>query len=118
MHSIDIYGALLESGLNRFCLFSGFKASIVGKEVLPPPVLEKEFGLTGGSIFHGAMGLDQLFLTRPIVPDGGRPMPETPVEGLLLCGSGAHPGGGVMGSPGRLAAALAVQNMSKKWRFG
>ena len=95
----------------------GFKDSIVGKEVLPPPVLEATFGLTGGNIFHGAMSLDQLFLTRPIVPDGGKPMPETPVEGLLLCGSGAHPGGGVMGAPGMLAAAVAVQKLAKKWKF-
>ena len=63
------------------------------------------------------MSLDQLFLTRPIVTDGGKPMPETPVDGLLLCGSGAHPGGGVMGSPGRLAAGVAVQNLGKKWKF-
>ena len=44
----------------------GFKESIVGKEVLAPPILEKTFGLTGGNIFHGSMALDQLFLTRPV----------------------------------------------------
>ncbi len=63
------------------------------------------------------MSLDQLFLTRPLVPESGAPMPETPISGLLLCGSGAHPGGGVMGAPGRLAAMKAVQIARKKWIF-
>ncbi|KAK4306063.1 hypothetical protein Pmani_022091 [Petrolisthes manimaculis] len=83
----------------------GFKDSIVGYEVLPPPDLEKVFGLTGGNIFHGAMSLDQLFTARPSVLQCG---PFTPVTGLFLCGSGAHPGGGVMGAPGRLAALSAL----------
>ena len=96
----------------------GFKASIVGKEVLSPPVLEETFGLTGGNIFHGAMSLDQLFLARPIADSQGRVAPTTPINGLYICGSGAHPGGGVMGSPGRLAAARAVLDMSGvKWKF-
>nr|XP_053643612.1 pyridine nucleotide-disulfide oxidoreductase domain-containing protein 2-like [Cherax quadricarinatus] len=79
----------------------GFKESVVGYEVLPPHELEKVFGLTGGNIFHGAMSLDQLLILRP---SSMKPGPFTPIHGLLLCGSGAHPGGGVMGSPGRLAA--------------
>ena len=93
----------------------GFKDSIVGKEVLPPPILEKTFGLTGGNIFHGSMALDQLFLTRPVAEKWVAP--TTPIAGLYLCGSGAHPGGGVMGSPGRLAAKHAVQSASKRWKF-
>ncbi|KAG7164129.1 Pyridine nucleotide-disulfide oxidoreductase domain-containing protein 2-like [Homarus americanus] len=79
----------------------GFKESIIGYEVLPPPELERVFGLTGGNIFHGSMSLDQLFISRP---SPTQPSPFTPIDGLLLCGSGAHPGGGVMGAPGRLAA--------------
>lgn len=83
----------------------GFTDSIVGYEVLPPPDLEQIFGLTGGNIFHGAMSLDQLFISRP---SAVQPSPFTPISGLLLCGSGAHPGGGVMGAPGRLAALSAL----------
>ena len=93
----------------------GFKESIVGKEVLSPPDLEVTFGLTGGNIFHGAMSLDQLYFTRPIVGSvaGSTPM----VPGLHLCGSGAHPGGGVMGAPGRLAAKAVLKEMKMKWKF-
>ena len=71
-----------------------FKDSIVGKDVLTPPALHQTFGLTGGNIFHGAMTLDQVFLTRPIADSKGRAAPSTPVSGLYMCGSGAHPGGG------------------------
>ena len=93
----------------------GFKESIVGKEVLPPPILEKTFGLTGGNIFHGAMSLDQLYLTRPVAEEWVSP--STPIKGLYMCGSGGHPGGGVMGSPGRLAAQAVAKQLSKKWKF-
>nr|XP_045592213.1 pyridine nucleotide-disulfide oxidoreductase domain-containing protein 2-like isoform X2 [Procambarus clarkii] len=85
----------------------GFKESIVGYEVLPPPDLERVFGLTGGNIFHGAMSLDQLYMCRPSSLQAGA---ATPIPGLLLCGSGAHPGGGVMGAPGRLAALTALSS--------
>uniref|UniRef100_A0A1I8JGJ3 Amino_oxidase domain-containing protein n=1 Tax=Macrostomum lignano TaxID=282301 RepID=A0A1I8JGJ3_9PLAT len=79
----------------------GFSASVVGSDVLTPQDLEETFGLTGGNIFHGGMSLDQLYFMRPT--------PEycdyrSPIGGLYLCGSGAHPGGGVMGAPGRLCA--------------
>ena len=93
----------------------GFKESIVGKEVLPPPILEKTFGLTGGNIFHGSMSLDQLFLTRPVAEKWVSP--STPIKGLYICGSGAHPGGGVMGSPGRLAAQAVAKQLSTRWKF-
>ncbi|XP_043240227.1 pyridine nucleotide-disulfide oxidoreductase domain-containing protein 2-like [Amphibalanus amphitrite] len=83
----------------------GFKASVVGKEVLTPPDIEETFGLTGGNIFHGVLSLDQLWLSRP---SPRRPGPRTAVAGLYLCGSGSHPGGGVMGAPGRLAALAAA----------
>jgi len=93
----------------------GFRASIVGKEVLPPPELERIFGLTGGNIFHGSMSLDQLYMARPTPTLAS---PQTPIPGLLLCGSGAHPGGGVMGAPGRIAAkAAAGKILNKKWTF-
>jgi phytoene dehydrogenase-like protein len=79
----------------------GFSASVLHREVLAPPDLERVFGLTGGNIFHGALGLDRLLSLRP-VPGWGRY--RTPVDGLWLCGAGTHPGGGVMGACGRNAA--------------
>ncbi|OWF40195.1 pyridine nucleotide-disulfide oxidoreductase domain-containing protein 2-like [Mizuhopecten yessoensis] len=88
----------------------GFKASVVGRDILTPPDLEKTFNLTGGNIFHGTMGLDQLYMSRPISRLSNY---RSPVRGLYLCGSGAHPGGGVMGSAGRLAAITALSDFKK-----
>jgi phytoene dehydrogenase-like protein len=67
------------------------------RQVLTPLDLERRFGITGGNIFHGEMSLDQMFVMRPVA---GWARYRTPVRGLFLCGSGAHPGGGVMGAPG------------------
>lgn len=85
----------------------GFKESVVGREVLSPLDLERIFGLTGGNIFHGAMSLDQLFWLRPAA---GWARHRTPVRRLYLCGAGAHPGGGVLGAPGRNAALVALND--------
>jgi phytoene dehydrogenase-like protein len=71
------------------------------RQVLSPLDLERRFGITGGNIFHGEMSLDQMFFLRPVA---GWARYRTPVRGLYLCGSGAHPGGGVMGAPGYNAA--------------
>ncbi|HXE74708.1 MAG TPA: NAD(P)/FAD-dependent oxidoreductase [Candidatus Xenobia bacterium] len=79
----------------------GFKSSVLHRQVLSPLDLEETFGLTGGNIFHGEMSVDQLFFLRP-VPGWARY--RTPIENLYLCGSGTHPGGGVMGAPGYNAA--------------
>lgn len=79
----------------------GFRASIVGQIALSPTDLETRFGLVGGDIFHGRMSLDQLWAARPVLGAGAYRMP---LKGLWLCGSGAHPGGGVTGRPGRNAA--------------
>jgi phytoene dehydrogenase-like protein len=70
-------------------------------QVLTPLELERRFGITGGNIFHGEMSLDQMFVMRPVA---GWARYRTPIRGLYLCGSGAHPGGGVMGAPGYNAA--------------
>ncbi|XP_031388754.1 pyridine nucleotide-disulfide oxidoreductase domain-containing protein 2 [Punica granatum] len=88
----------------------GFSSSVIGYDMLTPPDLEREIGLTGGNIFHGAMGLDSLFLMRPVK---GWSDYRTPVRGLYLCGSGAHPGGGVMGAPGRNAAHVVLQDIKQ-----
>ncbi|MEZ5356197.1 MAG: NAD(P)/FAD-dependent oxidoreductase [Bryobacteraceae bacterium] len=78
-----------------------FRRLIEHRQILTPLDLERRFGITGGNIFHGEMSLDQMFVMRPA---GGWARYRTPVEGLYLCGSGAHPGGGVMGAPGYNAA--------------
>jgi phytoene dehydrogenase-like protein len=79
----------------------GFRSLIEHTEVLTPLDMERRFGLTGGNIFHGEMSLDQMFAMRP-VPGAARY--RAPIRGLYLCGSGTHPGGGVMGAPGYNAA--------------
>jgi phytoene dehydrogenase-like protein len=73
------------------------RSIIEARQVLTPLDLERRFGITGGNIFHGEMSLDQMFVMRPVA---GWARYRTPVRGLYLCGSGAHPGGGVMGAPG------------------
>jgi len=88
----------------------GFRESVIGGEVLSPVDLERIFGLTGGNIFHGAMSLDQMFFARPI---SSVTSPNTHIHGLYLCGSGAHPGGGVMGSSGRICAVAVLNNFKK-----
>jgi len=74
---------------------------ILGRQVLTPIDLEREFGLTEGNIFHGELTLEQLFFLRPVP---GWAQYATPIRNLWMCGSAAHPGGGVMGAPGRNAA--------------
>ena len=76
-------------------------ASILHRQVLSPPDIERTYGLTGGNIFQGAMHLHQLFSMRPVP---GYSDYRTPVSGLYLCGSATHPGGGVTGACGRNAA--------------
>lgn len=88
----------------------GFKESVIGRDILTPPDLERVFGLTGGNIFHGAISLDQLFMCRPTSKLSNY---RGPIQGLYLGGSGAHPGGGVMGSPGRLAAETLLSDFKK-----
>ncbi len=73
------------------------RSIVEARQVLSPLDLERRFGITGGNIFHGEMSLDQMFVMRPVA---GWARYRTPVRGLYLCGSGAHPGGGVMGAPG------------------
>jgi phytoene dehydrogenase-like protein len=74
---------------------------IIEKQVLTPLDIEQKIGLSEGNIFQGELSLEQLFFNRP-VPGWARY--RTPIGGLWMCGSGAHPGGGLMGAPGRIAA--------------
>jgi phytoene dehydrogenase-like protein len=83
----------------------GFAASVIGRQILSPLDLEREFGLLGGDIFHGALTLNQLFSARPML---GHADYRGPLKGLYHCGSGAHPGGGVTGAPGHNAARVIL----------
>ena len=78
-----------------------FRRAVLARQVLTPLDLERTFNLTGGNIFQGAMIPSQLFSFRPVPGYAGY---RTPVGGLYLCGAAAHPGGGVMGTPGWNAA--------------
>jgi phytoene dehydrogenase-like protein len=83
------------------------KDSIEQVEVLTPKDIEDRFGLVGGNIMQGELAPDQLFGFRPITGYGDY---RTPVGGMYLCGSGTHPGGGVMGVPGRNAASVVLRD--------
>jgi phytoene dehydrogenase-like protein len=87
----------------------GFKASVIARQSLSPFDLASMFGLPNGDIFHGALTLDQLFSARPML---GYADYRMPIPGLYLCGSGAHPGGGVTGAPGHNAAQAVIADLS------
>ncbi len=87
-----------------------FRASILGRQVLSPLDLETRFGLVDGDIFHGQLSLGQLFSARPVL---GHADYRMPVKGLYLCGSGAHPGGGVTGLPGHNAAREILRDFKR-----
>jgi phytoene dehydrogenase-like protein len=78
---------------------------VVGRQVLTPLDIERQMGLSEGNIFQGELSLEQLFFSRPVP---GYARFRTPIDRLWLCGSAAHPGGGIMGAPGRLAALEAL----------
>lgn len=84
-----------------------FKDAVIARKILSPLDLERDFGLTGGDIFHGALTLDQLWSARPVLGHGDY---RSPVNRLYLCGSGTHPGGGVTGLPGRNAAREIIRD--------
>jgi phytoene dehydrogenase-like protein len=84
------------------------KDAIIHRQAISPLDMEREYSLTGGNIFHGDMTLDQLFFMRPVA---GWAQYRTPIDGLYLCGSGTHPGGGVMGAPGYNAAREILKDL-------
>ncbi|CDR17537.1 phytoene desaturase family protein [Streptomyces iranensis] len=94
---------------NLYRYAPNLRGHILDRVVITPLDLDRDYGLTGGNIFHGAMFLEQLF--------GSRPTPEladyrTPVKGYYLCGSGTHPGGGVMGANGHNAAKVVLDDLA------
>jgi phytoene dehydrogenase-like protein len=95
----DRLGAVATRTIEQYA--PGFTTSIVAREVITPLDLERTYGLTGGHIFHGELALDQLFVTRPLL---GWARNGTPIRNLFLCGSGTHPGTGLDGRSGVMAA--------------
>ncbi|PYU40624.1 MAG: amine oxidase [Acidobacteria bacterium] len=85
------------------------KDIIIGRQVLTPLDLEREFGLTQGNIFQGELSLEQLFFLRPVA---GWAYYRTPIQNLYMCGSATHPGGGIMGANGRIASQVIL----KEWK--
>ncbi len=83
---------------------------IIDRQVLTPLDMEQEFGLTEGNIFQGELSLEQLFFLRPVP---GWAQYRTPIRGLYMCGSATHPGGGIMGAPGRMAALRILEDGRK-----
>ncbi len=103
----DIRDAYADHVLNLVEEYApNFRSLVLARQVLTPLDLERRFGITGGNIFHGEMSLDQMFVMRPVA---GWARYRTPIHGLYLCGSGAHPGGGVMGAPGYNAARAILK---------
>lgn len=92
-----------------------FARSVLGYEALSPLDLERRIGLVGGDIFHGALGLDQMFSARPLLGQGNY---RGAFKQLYLCGSGTHPGGGVTGLPGRNAAHEILKDLRRGPRPG
>lgn len=87
-----------------------FREIILDRQVLTPLDLERQFGLSEGNIFQGELTLEQLFFLRPAP---GWAQYRTPVRNLYMCGSATHPGGGIMGAPGRNAALKLLED--RKW---
>ena len=104
-------GAFRDTCLNQIETYApGFKNSILHVEVRTPRELEAEVGLTEGNIFQGELTFDQLLFNRPVP---GYAQYRSPIRDLWMCGSSTHPGGGVMGAPGRNAAAEILRELGK-----
>jgi phytoene dehydrogenase-like protein len=100
----EAFGDAVVNTLSEY--MPGLKDKILHRQVLTPWDLEKEYGLTEGNIFHGELSLEQLLFLRPVP---GWTKYKTPVRNLWMCGSGTHPGGGIMGAPGQMCADLMLK---------
>jgi phytoene dehydrogenase-like protein len=107
----DTVARLMIETVNAYA--PNFARSVIAYEALSPLDLERRFGLVGGDIFHGALGLDQMFSARPVLGQGHY---RGAFRGLYLCGSGSHPGGGVTGLPGRNAAREILRDLRRRPR--
>jgi phytoene dehydrogenase-like protein len=105
----DRLADLVVKTMERFA--PGLSDLIVGRQVITPVDLEAEYGLSGGHVYHAEPGLDQFFVWRPLF---GHARYRFGLPGLYLCGSGAHPGGGVTGAPGANAAREILADLRKR----
>ena len=101
----EAFGDTVVNTLAEFA--PNIKKLIIARQVLTPLDLEREFGLTQGNIFQGELSLEQLFFLRPVP---GWAYYRTPVANLYMCGSATHPGGGIMGAPGRIASQVILKD--------
>lgn len=104
----DAFGQTVLNQIEQYA--PGFKNLVLHAEVRTPRELEAEVGLTEGNIFQGELTFDQLLFNRPVP---GYAQYRSPIDGLWMCGSSTHPGGGVMGAPGRNAAAEILRSLKK-----
>ncbi|NML76956.1 NAD(P)/FAD-dependent oxidoreductase [Rhizobium sp. S-51] len=103
--------AFAETVVSQIAEYSpGFRDRILHMEVRTPREIEAEVGLTEGNIFQGELTFDQLLFNRPVP---GYAQYRSPVKGLYICGSSTHPGGGVMGAPGRNAAREILRDLKR-----
>lgn len=107
----DAFGDRIVEQLDHW--IPGVRRLVVGREVLTPLDLERRFGLTDGHIYHGEMTMNQQITLRPVP---GWSQYRTPIAGLYLCGSGAHPGGGITGAPGYNAARAVLEDGRRRSR--
>jgi len=107
-HRETVAGLMIETVNNHA---PNFRRSVLARQILSPLDLERTFGLIGGDIFHGSLDLRQMFSARPML---GHADYRGPIKGLYLCGSGAHPGGGVTGAPGHNAAREILRDFRRK----
>jgi phytoene dehydrogenase-like protein len=105
----DRLGTIVARTIEKYA--PGFERSIVARQNITPHDLERTYGLTGGHIFHGELALDQLFVARPLL---GWSRCRTPIRNLYLCGSGTHPGTGLDGRAGTLAAREILTAIRRK----
>ena len=104
----EMFGESVISQIEEYS--PGFREKIIHMEIRTPKELEDEVGLTEGNIFQGELTFDQLLFNRPIP---GYAQYRSPLKGLYICGSSTHPGGGVMGAPGRNAAIEILKDLKK-----
>jgi phytoene dehydrogenase-like protein len=105
----DRLGDRVVSALERYA--PGLTNLVTARQVITPVDLETEYGLSGGHVYHGEPGLDQFFVWRPLL---GHARYRIALPGLYLCGSGAHPGGGVTGAPGANAAREILSDLKRR----
>jgi phytoene dehydrogenase-like protein len=103
----DAFGDAVVNAISEHA--PNFRDRILHRQVLTPLDLEREFGLSEGNIFQGELTLEQLFFLRPVP---GWADYRTPIRRLFMCGSATHPGGGIMGAPGRNAAMRVLKGRS------